>query len=84
MLGLRAYEDDLCPGCGQPRTYAMDDSARGRYAAREATCHACAAIDRAEHHAKPRPGMRRYAHPDAGLEHAMTHPIHVAPFHHDD
>lgn len=79
-LALQAYEDDLCQ-CGQPRTYAYDSDAARRYKAHETTCHACAALDRASGgEQRPRPGVRRYVTPEAGLEHAMRHPIHVPPF----
>lgn len=83
LLALQAYEDDLCPGCGQPRTYSFDDDAEGRYPAHSATCHACASLDRSSkaHGDKgPPPGHRQYVVPDAGLTHAMHHPIHVPPF----
>lgn len=83
LVALQAYEDDCCPGCGQPRTYGMDDDAHGRYPVHSATCHACAALDRADAargDKKPPPGHRQYVAPDPGLTYAMHHPIHVPPF----
>lgn len=82
-MALQAYEDDLCPGCGQPRTYAFDADAAGRYGAHAAVCHACATLQRSEKSRgskNPPPGHREYVIPDEGLAHAMRHPIHVPPF----
>lgn len=82
-VALQSYEDDLCPGCGQPRTYAFDEDASGRYGVHSATCNACASLDRAtaaRGEKNPPPGQRQYVVPDRGLTHAMHHPIHVPPF----
>lgn len=82
MLALQAYEDDCCPGCGQPRTYSFDPDARGRYKAPHATCEGCASLTRADKalgEKKP-PGLVVYLQPDDALEYAMHHPIHVPPF----
>ena len=82
ILALQAYEDDLCPGCGQPRTYGMDGDAQGHYAAHKATCWGCSVKQRADKAEKePPPGQYRYVVADDALRHAMTHPIHVPPFH---
>lgn len=81
LIALQVYEDDCCPGCGQPRTYGMDDDAAGRYHVHSVTCHACAALEKAHQAGKnPPPGQRKYVTPDDALEHAMRHPIHVPPF----
>lgn len=78
VLALQAHEDDLCPGCGQPRTYSMDRDAARRYAVREVTCNGCAELDRVDAGNQQRkPGVRRYVTPDAVLTHAMHYPIHV-------
>lgn len=83
-VALQAYEDDCCPGCGQPRTYGMDPDAHGRYHVQSATCHACTALERAHDKRGGRslpPGVKEYVAPDRALEHAMTYPIHVPPIH---
>lgn len=81
LLALQAHEDDLCPGCGTPRTYGMDPDAAGHYHDRSGTCHACAARERAEQNGPKNkaPGQYRYTVPDDVLVHAMTYPIHVNP-----
>ncbi|WP_346007296.1 hypothetical protein [Janibacter terrae] len=81
---MQAYEDDLCPSCGTPRTYAMDPDAAGHLHVHGATCQGCAALEREDKRRGDRaapPGHRQYVTPDAVLEHAMTYPIHVPPFH---
>lgn len=79
LVALQAYEDDVCGGCGQPRTYAMDEDSEGRYAAHTARCNGCAARQRADTEAKPPPGQYRFVVPDEGVTYAMHHPIHVKP-----
>lgn len=83
FLGLQAYEDDCCPGCGTPRTYGMDPDSKGRLHVKAATCHGCAELDRENRKRgdKPAPpGQRDYVAPDDALAWAMRHPIHVPPF----
>lgn len=47
-LAWQAYEDSLCPGCGQPRHESMDGSAEGAYVAPPPmVCHACDRIGKA-------------------------------------
>ena len=80
MLGLQAYEDDLCQGCGWPRTYTMHRDARGHFhSSGPIPCHACipknAAEDAAakgDHHQR---GTYYAARPDEGIWHAMSDPI---------
>lgn len=80
LLALQAYEDDLCPGCGTPRTYSMDPDAAGRFRDATVTCHGCATSQRAQDaQPKPPPGTYRTVTPDEGLTHAMHYPIHVPP-----
>lgn len=79
---MQAYEDDLCPGCGTPRTYGMDDDAAHLFDDHTATCHACAAKQEAEgREKKPPPGTYHYVTPNKWMSDAMHHPIHVNPFH---
>ncbi|WP_191564970.1 hypothetical protein [Janibacter melonis] len=80
LVALEAFEADLCPGCGQPRTYSTDDDAHRRYSVEDVTCHACAELERKQEQRKPRPGRKSFPVPDAGMRHAMAHPIHVEPF----
>lgn len=83
-MALQAYDDDCCPGCGQPRTYAMDSSSKNRWELHTATCYSCAALDKASRDRgdKPAPaGAREFVTPDGPLAWAMRHPIHVPPFH---
>lgn len=82
MVALQAYEDDCCPGCGQPRTYSLDLDARGRYKSPHVTCQGCATLARADKAMGERrpPGLMTYLQPDDALTHAMHHPIHVPPF----
>lgn len=80
MVALQAFEDDLCPGCGTPRTYGMDVDAAHRFEVHEDQCQGCASRDRAERaDQNPKPGLHRYVTPDETLAYAMRHPIHVNP-----
>jgi len=40
---LIAWEDSLCPGCGQPIDRAWDPRSEGEYEAHEHICEACKA-----------------------------------------
>lgn len=42
-LALTAYEDGLCPHCGQPRDRAWNEDMEGYYTAHRATCQGCQA-----------------------------------------
>lgn len=77
LVALQEYEDDLCGGCGTPRTYGMHPDAKGRYEAHAITCHACAAQGSAR--PSDRPGRYRFAQPDQLMQYAMDHPSHVSP-----
>lgn len=46
-LALTAYEDGLCPHCGQPRDRAWNEDMEGHYIAHQATCVACQAREQA-------------------------------------
>ncbi len=43
LLGLEAYEDTLCPGCGIPKDRAWHSEWDGFYEATKVVCHACSA-----------------------------------------
>lgn len=78
MLGLQAYEDDLCTGCGWPRTYSMHKESRAHWHASDAIrCHACTAKRAKEDQVggETRPGAYFVARPSPGLLHAMTDPV---------
>lgn len=80
MLGYKAYLDDLCPGCGWPRTYSMHAQAKGHFHAGNALrCHGCTAKHDAEDAAHKANNLRRGAYyvarPDDGMLHAMTDPV---------
>lgn len=81
LLALTRYEADLCTGCGQPRTYAADADAEGRYSVAESTCWGCSTLERHQRNRKPTPGALLAVQPDAGLTYAMHNPIHVPPVH---
>ncbi|MFK5689604.1 hypothetical protein ACI3EY_08045 [Ornithinimicrobium sp. LYQ92] len=79
-MGLEAYERDLCPGCGWPRTYTMHAQAKHHWQATKAIrCHGCTPKLAAEDaHAKDkasRPGAYFGAQPDDGMVHAMANPV---------
>ena len=83
-LGLDLYEADLCPGCGQPRTYAHDVDSAGHWLGSEATrCHACTALEGARRKYDDNAGSKAplYFHvePDEALQHAMEHPLPHQP-----
>jgi len=42
-MALTAYEDGLCPGCGQPRDRAWNEDMEGHYETHRTMCHACQA-----------------------------------------
>ena len=45
-LALTAYEDSLCPGCGQPHSKTHGDHNVGRYEATDDNiCHGCAPLE---------------------------------------
>lgn len=45
MLAYKAYQDELCPGCGQPKATAWHPDNQGWWDAdHEVTCHPCTAI----------------------------------------
>lgn len=76
-MALTAWEDDTCPGCGQPRTFSHDDDSKGRWQHETTTCHACAALEAKapkddEQHV---PGRKAYLRPDVWLAHAIEHPL---------
>ena len=59
-LAFHAYEQALCPCCGQPKRLAHNPEMDGWYEATETVCAACAAKDRwqADHSEKhPEPGL---------------------------
>jgi len=58
-LALRAYEDGLCTGCGQPRDKTFGFDAEGWYERHVVTCHGCAARE-AERKDDPQPGEKVY------------------------
>jgi hypothetical protein len=44
LLGLKAYEDTLCPGgCGQPKELAWHSHGQLSWESDEVVCHACTA-----------------------------------------
>lgn len=59
-LALTAYEDGLCPHCGQPRDRAWNDDMDGYYEVHEATCVACQAKERAMDGKKHSPSRVAY------------------------
>lgn len=80
MLGYKAYLDDLCPGCGWPRTYTMHAEAKDHWHPSKAIrCHGCTAKATAEDRAAKEKNLRRGAYyvarPDDGMWHAMTDPV---------
>lgn len=80
MLGLKAYEDDLCSGCGWPRTYTMHAQAKGHWHASNAIrCHGCTVRAEAEEGARKAKNLRAGAYfaarPGEGMWHAMSDPI---------
>lgn len=64
-LALTAYEDGLCPGCGQPRDRAWNGDMEGHYAAHEATCVSCQAKERSQDGKKPSPSRFTWLTDDA-------------------
>ena len=78
-MGLQAYERDLCPGCGWPRTYTMHAQGKHHWEASKAIrCHACTQKQAAENtHAKGQssPGAYFAARPKDGMVHAMANPV---------
>lgn len=79
MLGLQAYEDDLC-ACGWPSTYTTHEQSRGHWSATTPrTCQACAAREREEERMNkskaPHHGLKVGARPDSSMVHAMSDPI---------
>lgn len=80
MLGLKAHEDDLCHGCGWPRTYTMHAQAKNHWHPSDAIrCHACTAKAAKEDAAGKDGNLRRGAYytarPDDGMWHAMSDPV---------
>lgn len=45
LLGLQAYEDTLCPGCGQPKHLAWHDMLADDWMGSGVVCHACTAME---------------------------------------
>lgn len=43
MLALEAYEDTLCPGCGQPKQLAWHSHTEDEWDSTRLVCHACTA-----------------------------------------
>ena len=82
-LALDLYEGDLCPGCGQPRTYAHDADSEKHWHVPDATrCHACTAIEakrRKYDDSSSQRALYFHAEPDAGLLYAMEHPLPYQP-----
>ena len=84
LIALQVYEDDLCPGCGTPRTYGMDDDAAGLLNTNHGYCHGCRALEKEQRDRgdkPPPPGQKTWVTPNEALQHAMTHPLHVPPAH---
>lgn len=76
-----AYEADLCPGCGWPRTYSMHRESKGHWHATDGIrCQSCTVIE-AKRTAVLKvtdrsPGALSFAaRPDQGLAHAIADPI---------
>lgn len=44
-MALTAYEDSVCPGCGQPLSTAHGDDNVGRFEVVEDICHGCEALE---------------------------------------
>lgn len=78
-LGLDLYEADLCPGCGQPRTYAHDaDSEKHWHAPAATRCHACTALAakrRKYDETSTKEALYFRVEPDEALVYAMEHPL---------
>lgn len=46
LLALQRHEDDLCSGCGHPRSESMLPGNDGAYSGEPLQCHACRAARR--------------------------------------
>lgn len=43
-MALTAYEDAICPSCGQPRDRSWNEDMEGFYEAHRVTCQGCLAL----------------------------------------
>ena len=46
LLALQSYEDDLCDGCGHPKSESMAPGNDNAYSGEPLQCHACRAARR--------------------------------------
>lgn len=81
-MAYQGYLDDLCPGCGWPRTYTTHKDGAAHWNTPEGgvRCHGCAARDKAEKKARDNKHVRSEGlgfptRPDEGMWHAMSDPI---------
>lgn len=58
-MALTAYEDGLCPGCGQPKDRAWDPDDAGYYDVQELVCAGCKASQQHDH-GKAEPGTKTH------------------------
>lgn len=59
----------------------MDDDAQRDYQVHSGTCHACAALERADRGNDTRPpGRTRWVSPQPQMHYAMHYPLHVRPY----
>lgn len=79
-LAFDLYEADLCPGCGQPRTYAHDTDSAGHWHGSDAIrCNACTALEASRRKYDKNDGSKAPLYftvqPDDLLVYAMEHPL---------
>lgn len=63
-MALLAYEDSMCPGCGQPKDVTFNPDADGWFEVQEITCAGCAAQQQhtKQHRSQKteRPGLKTF------------------------
>lgn len=77
---LELYERGVHARCGQHLIFSTDPDASHRFDTHSVTCHACAALDRAEKASRDAktpapPGRVQWVAPDAALSYAIEHPM---------
>lgn len=80
LLAEQLVQDDACPGCGQPMTYAMDSDSKRHWLVEKHRCYSCSAREESSKKAKSAdPADLVWTSPDEALQYAMQHPLPPEP-----